>query len=229
MSIHKKFILSAAAVGLLASTSACTTDPVTGERQISKAAIGAALGAGAGFLAGDIIGGRGDRTEKIVGVGIGAIAGGAIGSYMDKQEKELREKTAGTGVEVVRQGDELQLNMPAGITFAVDSATIQPQFQGTLNQVAQTLAQYNSTYIDVIGHTDSTGSDAHNQTLSINRANSVANYLANQGVNRARIATQGMGESQPVASNDTEVGRAQNRRVNIRVVPVTQNDVSASR
>jgi outer membrane protein OmpA-like peptidoglycan-associated protein len=229
MSVHKKLIIGVAAVGLLGTTSACTTDPVTGERKISKAAIGAALGAGAGFLAGDIIGGRGDRTEKIVGAGIGAVAGGAIGSYMDKQEKELREKTAGTGVEVVRQGDELQLNMPAGITFAFNSSDIQPQFQGTLNQVAQTLAQYNSTYIDVIGHTDSVGSDAYNQNLSVQRANSVANYLAAQGVNRARIATQGMGESQPVASNDTEVGRAQNRRVNIRVVPVTQQDLSSAR
>ena len=228
MTVYKKLILSAAAVGLLGATSACTTDPVTGEKKISKAAIGAALGAGAGFLAGDIIGGKGDRTEKILGTGIGAIAGGAIGSYMDKQEKELREKTAGTGVEVVRQGDELQLNMPAGITFAFGSAAVQPQFQGTLNQVAQTLSQYNQTYIDIIGHTDSVGTDAANQTLSVNRANSVANYLANQGVNRARIATQGMGESQPVASNDDEVGRAQNRRVNIRVVPITQNDVNAA-
>lgn len=226
MPVHKKLILGAAAAGLLASTSACTTDPVTGERKISKAAIGAALGAGAGFLAGDIIGGKGDRTEKIVGAGIGAIAGGAIGSYMDKQEKELREKTQGTGVEVVRQGDELQLNMPAGITFAFNSSAVQPQFQGTLNQVAQTLAQYNQTYIDVYGHTDSVGSDAYNQTLSEQRANSVANYLAGQGVNRARIATRGFGESQPVASNADEVGRAQNRRVNIRVVPVTQQDIA---
>jgi outer membrane protein OmpA-like peptidoglycan-associated protein len=228
MSVHKKLILSAAAAGLLASTSACTTDPVTGERKISKAAIGAALGAGAGFLAGDIIGGRGDRTEKIVGAGIGAIAGGAIGSYMDKQEKELRERTQGTGVEVVRQGDELQLNMPAGITFAFNSSAVQPQFEGTLNQVAQTLAQYNQTYIDVYGHTDSVGSDAYNQTLSEQRANSVANYLAARGVNRARIATRGFGESQPVASNADEVGRAQNRRVNIRVVPITQQDIASN-
>src|SRR5687768_9224329 len=217
MVIHKRLILGAAAAGLLATTSACTTDPVTGERKISKAAIGAALGAGAGLLAGDIVGGR-----------IGAIAGGAIGSYMDKQEKELREKTRGTGVEVVRQGDELQLNMPAGITFAFNSSAVQPQFEGTLNQVAQTLAQYNQTYIDVLGHTDSVGSDAYNQTLSEQRAASVANYLAAQGVNRARIATRGYGETQPVASNDDEVGRAQNRRVNIRVVPVTQQDIASN-
>jgi outer membrane protein OmpA-like peptidoglycan-associated protein len=227
MSIQRKFILTAAAAGLLAGTSACTTDPVTGERQISKAAIGAALGAGAGFLAGDIIGGRGDRTEKIVGAGIGAIAGGAIGSYMDKQEKELRERTQGTGVQVVREGNELQLNMPAGITFALNSSEIQPQFRSTLDQVAQTLSQYNQTYIDVYGHTDSSGTDAYNQTLSEQRAASVANYLSSRGVARARIATRGFGETQPIASNADEVGRAQNRRVEIRVVPVTQQDVNA--
>lgn len=227
MSIHRKFILGAAAAGLLASTSACTTDPVTGEQRISKAAIGAALGAGVGFLGGDLLGGKRDRTEKIVGAGIGAIAGGAIGSYMDKQEKELREKTQGTGVQVVRQGDELQLNMPAGITFAFNSSAVQPQFQSTLDQVAQTLSQYNQTYIDVYGHTDNVGSDEYNQRLSEQRAESVAGYLSGRGVARARIATRGFGESQPVASNNDEVGRAQNRRVEIRVVPVTQQDVNA--
>ncbi len=227
MAVHSKLILGLAAAGLLASTSACTTDPVTGQQRISKAAIGAAIGGVGGLLAGDVIGGRHDRTEKIVGAGIGAIAGGAIGSYMDKQEKELREKTAGTGVQVERQGNELQLNMPAGITFAFNSSEVQPQFRATLDQVAQTLSQYNQTYIDVYGHTDNVGSDAYNQTLSEQRAASVANYLSGRGVNRARIATRGFGESQPVASNDTEVGRAQNRRVEIRVVPVTQQDVNS--
>jgi len=227
MSIHRKFILGAAAAGLLASTSACTTDPVTGEQRISRAAIGAVAGGIGGLLAGDLIGGKRDRTEKIVGAGIGAIAGGAIGSYMDKQERELREKTQGTGVQVVREGNELQLNMPAGITFAFNQSAVQPQFQSTLDQVAQTLSQYNQTYIDVYGHTDNVGSDAYNQTLSEQRAASVANYLSGRGVARARIATRGFGESQPVASNDTEVGRAQNRRVEIRVVPVTQQDVGA--
>jgi outer membrane protein OmpA-like peptidoglycan-associated protein len=209
MSVHQKLILSAAAAGLLATTSACTTDPATGERRISKAAVGAALGAGVGFLGGELLGGRRDRTEKIVGAGIGAIAGGAIGSYMDKQEKELREKTAGTGVEVTRQGDEITLNMPAGITFAFNSATVQPQFQGTLNQVAQTLAANERTFIDVYGHADSVGADAYNQTLSENRAASVASYLSGRGVSRARI----------------EAGRAQNRRVEIRIVPITEQDV----
>lgn len=227
MTVNAKFILAASAA-LLAITPACTTDPDTGQRHISKAAIGAAIGAGAGFLGGDILGGKNDRTAKIIGTGVGAVAGGAIGAYMDKQEKELRQKTAGTGVEVQRQGDELKLNMPAGITFATNSAAIQPQFQTTLNQVAQTVASYNQTYLDVYGHADSQGDEAYNQTLSENRARAVADYLASHGVARARLATRGFGETQPIASNDTEVGRAQNRRVELRIVPVTEQDVKAA-
>lgn len=218
--VSKRIVGTAFAVALLATTAACVTDPVTGQRTISKAAIGAGVGLVGGYLAGDVVGGRNDRTERIVGAGIGAVAGGAVGAYMDKQERELREKTAGTGVDVVRQGDEIILNMPSAITFAFDRYDVQPQFQTTLSQVAQTLSAYPSTYIDVYGHTDSVGTDAYNQTLSQNRAGSVAGYLSSQGVNSARVATRGFGESQPVASNDTEQGRAANRRVEIRIVPV---------
>jgi outer membrane protein OmpA-like peptidoglycan-associated protein len=141
---------------------------------------------------------------------------------MDRQEADLRRQTAGTGVDVIRSGDELILRMPAGITFPVDSYALQPGVQGTLTEVAQTLASYNQTYVDVLGHTDSTGSDAHNQTLSEHRAQSVADYLASRGVTRARMGIHGYGETQPIASNDTDVGRGQNRRVEIKVVPVTQ-------
>ena len=206
----------------LVTTAACTTDPYTGERRISKTAIGAGVGLLGGYLAGDVIGGRSDRTAKIIGAGVGAIAGGAVGAYMDRQEAELRRQTAGTGVDVIRSGDDLILRMPSGITFPVDSSTIQPQFQSTLNQVAQTLATYNQTYIDVLGHTDSTGSDAYNQALSERRAQAVANYLSSRGVASARMGVRGFGESAPIASNATEAGRAQNRRVEIKVVPVTQ-------
>ena len=215
-------MLAALALSGAVITSACTTDPYTGQRTISKTAIGAIGGALGGYLVGDLVGGRGDRTEKIVGAGIGAIAGGAVGAYMDKQERDLRRQTAGTGVEVIRQGDDLILRMPSGITFPVDSSSIQPQFQTTLDQVAQTLASYNQTYVDVLGHTDSTGSDAYNQSLSERRASSVANYLTSRGVQSARLATQGYGESQPKASNVDEMGRAENRRVEIRLVPVTE-------
>jgi outer membrane protein OmpA-like peptidoglycan-associated protein len=219
MPISKRITLAAAATALLATT-ACVTDPNTGERRVSRAAIGAGLGVVGGYLAGDLIGGKGDRTEKIVGAGIGGIAGGAIGAYMDKQEQELRRETAGTGVDVIREGDEIALRMPAGITFPINSYQIQPQFQSTLDDVARTLASYPSTMIDVYGHTDPSGGDGINIPLSQNRAQSVASYLAQRGVNSARIATQGFGSSRPIADNGTEAGRAANRRVEIRIVPV---------
>lgn len=209
-------------MALVMTTTACMTDPYTGQQTINRTAVGIGVGALGGYLLGDVIGGDHDRNAKVIGVGIGALAGGVVGNYMDQQEAELRRQTAGTGVDVYRQGDELVLRMPAGITFSVDRYDIQPQFQSTLDQVAQTLSSYNQTYIDVLGHTDSTGSDAYNQTLSDRRAQSVADYLAGHGVTRARIGVRGYGESQPIASNDTDLGRAENRRVEIKVVPVTQ-------
>ncbi|MFB0874708.1 MULTISPECIES: OmpA family protein [unclassified Sphingobium] len=218
-------ILGAAGLAAMLATTACTTDPTTGERRVSKAAIGGIGGALGGYLLGDLVGGRRDRTEKIVGAGIGAIAGAGIGAYMDAQERKLREETAGTGVDVIRDGDNLLLRMPSGITFAYDRADVQPQFQPTLNDVASVLAQYPKTYIDVLGHTDSDGSDAYNQTLSERRAQAVASYLVSRGVQSARLATRGYGETQPIASNATEEGKAANRRVEIKIAPVTENDV----
>jgi outer membrane protein OmpA-like peptidoglycan-associated protein len=218
-----KRVFGTAAVAALLATTACVTDPETGEREIStKGAIGGVIGAVVGYFGGDLIGGRSDRTEKILGAGIGAVAGAAVGTYMDRQEKELRDKTEGTGVEIDRQGNELLLTMPAGITFPINSYQIQPQFHATLDQVAQTLASYPSTMIDVYGHTDPSGGDAINVPLSNNRAQSVANYLAQRGVATARIATQGFGSSQPLPGNDnsTEAERQANRRVEIRIVPV---------
>jgi outer membrane protein OmpA-like peptidoglycan-associated protein len=201
--------------------SACVTNPETGNKRISKAVLGGAGGALGGYLLGDLIGGRSDRTEKILGAGIGAVAGAGAGYYMDQQEKKLRQQTAGTGVNVVREGDNLVLDMPSELTFAVGSANIEPNFRATLDKVASTLGQYEKTYVDVMGHTDSTGSDDFNQSLSERRASSVAGYLGSRGVQQARLATKGYGESQPVASNTTEEGRAANRRVEIRLVPVT--------
>ena len=143
---------------------------------------------------------------------------------MDKQERELRARTAGTDVQVTRQGDDLLLNIPSGINFAYNSAAVQPQFQRTLDQVASVLGEYNRTYIDVYGHTDSTGSDSYNQALSDRRAAAVADYLATRGVQSARIATRGFGETQPIATNETEEGRAANRRVEIKIVPISQSE-----
>ena len=222
MRLSKHYAVTAALAAILSTTTACVTDPETGDRSVSKAAIGAGVGAGLGYLAGELIGGRRDRTERIVGTGVGAIAGGAIGAYMDRQERELRERTAGTGVEIERQGDELVLTMPSGITFPFDRYDVQPRFQPTLDQIAQTLAAYPQTMIDIYGHTDSTGSDAYNQTLSENRARSVASYLAGRGVQQVRMATRGFGESQLLVNPEsTEADRQANRRVEIRIVPAT--------
>lgn len=206
----------------------CTTDPETGQKRLSRAAIGGIGGALGGYVLGDIVGGRRDRTEKIVGAGIGALAGAGIGAYLDAQERKLREQTAGTDVEVVRQGDQILLNVPSGVTFDTNRYDIKPEFRTTLDQVAGTLAEYDKTFIDIYGHTDSTGSDAINNPLSENRARSVAGYLETKGVNPARIGTRGFGSTQPVADNGTDAGRAANRRVEIRITPITEADVAAS-
>lgn len=203
----------------------CVTDPETGQQRISRGGGGAAAGAGAGALLGAILGGRNNRAEVLIGAGLGAIAGGAVGSYMDKQERELRQRTAGTGIEVARDGEEIAIKLPSGISFDTNQAILRPDMRPALDQVAQTLASYQSTFIDVTGHTDSTGSDAINQPLSERRANAVADYLQYQGVQRVRMATRGYGAQFPVASNDTDSGRALNRRVEIRLSPVTQQDV----
>lgn len=218
-------ILGAASLAAMLATTACTTDPETGQKRMSKAAIGGIGGALGGYLLGDLVGGRHDRTEKVLGAGIGAIAGAGIGAYMDEQERKLRQETAGSGVDVIRQGDDLLLRMPSGITFGFDSSAVQPQFRPTLDDVASVLAQYPKTYIDIYGHTDSDGADAYNQTLSERRAQSVADYLTTHGVQSARIATRGFGETQPIASNATEEGKAANRRVEIKISPVTESDV----
>lgn len=218
LSTNKGLIGAALAAAVL--TSGCVTDPVTGERRVSRAAIGGGVGALGGYLLGDLVGGRNDRTEKILGAGIGGIAGVAVGSYIDRQEQELRRRTAGTDVQVIRQGDDLVLRMPSGITFATGQSSIQPQYRATLDQVADVLRQYNQTYVDVYGHTDSVGSDSFNYGLSERRATAVADYLAMRGVEPARLATRGFGETQPIADNNTEEGRAANRRVEIKIVPV---------
>ncbi|WP_033074106.1 OmpA family protein [Sphingopyxis sp. MWB1] len=229
MNMNSIKLVALATVGAVTLTG-CVTDPVTGERKISKAAIGGVGGALGGYLLGDLIGGKNSRTEEIVGAGIGAIAGAGAGYYMDQQEKKLRERTAGTGIDVDRQGDELVLNMPGDVTFDHNSAMVSSQFRGVLDNVAATLAEYPSTYIDIYGHTDSTGSDSYNQGLSERRAVSVADYLAGRGVQRARMATLGYGESQLKCTPErTEADYRCNRRVEIRITPVTQSDVAAAR
>ena len=223
-----RLLVSSVAAASLLTVSACVTDPNTGEQKVSRTAIGGAGGLLAGALLGGLIGGK---TGRIVGAGIGGVAGAAVGYTMDKQIKELKEKTEGTGVDVTTtdDGKAILVNLPDGVTFDVASYTLKPEFRATLTQVAQSMNEYPNSLIDVYGHTDSTGSDAYNQTLSENRARTVANYLISQGVSAARIRSQGFGETLPVASNDTEEGRMKNRRVEIKIVPVTQEDVAAAR
>ncbi len=227
MKKSRVFISSLCAVSVL-GLSACVTDPNTGERKVSRTAIGAGGGALAGLLLGGLIGGG---TGRIIGAGIGGIAGGAVGYTMDKQIKQLKEQTAGSGVDVtpVDGGQAILVNLPEGVTFDVGSYTLKPQFRATLDTVANSLKQYPDSLIDVYGHTDSTGSDAYNQTLSENRARTVAGYLSTQGVAPARIRSQGYGETMPVADNATDEGRRKNRRVEIKIVPVTQEDVARAR
>ena len=227
MKRRRIFVSSLCAVSLL-SLSACVTDPNTGQQKVSRTALGAGGGALVGLLLGGLIGGG---TGRIIGAGIGGIAGGAVGYTLDKQIKQLREQTAGSGVDVspTDNGAAILVNLPNGVTFDTDSTLIKPAFRDTLDRVAQSMVQYPDSLIDVYGHTDSTGSDAYNQTLSENRARAVADYLSSRGVSSQRLRSQGYGETRPVASNATEEGRSNNRRVEIKIVPVTQDDVARAR
>lgn len=228
MMMKTRWLTSGFVAAALLTTSACVTDPNTGEKKISRTAIGGLGGVVAGGLLGGLIGGK---TGRIIGAGIGGVAGAAVGYQMDKQIKELKEQTAGSGVDVTEtdNGSAILVNLPDGVTFDVASATLKPEFRATLDKVAQSLIQYPNSLIDVYGHTDSTGSDAYNQTLSENRARTVMNYLISRGVPAARLRSQGFGETMPVASNDTADGRARNRRVEIKIVPISQDDVNAAR
>ena len=223
-----RLLISSVAVVSLVTVSGCVTDPNTGERKVSRTAIGAGAGVLGGILLGGLIGGGAGR---IIGAGIGGIAGAAVGYTMDKQIKELRERTAGSGVDITPtdNGQAILVNLPEGVTFDVASSALQPNFRATLDQIAQSMNQYPNSLIDVYGHTDSTGSDQYNQALSEARARTVANYLTMQGVSAARLRSQGFGETLPVADNATDEGRRRNRRVEIKIVPISQDQVQAAR
>jgi len=195
-----------------------TTDPYTGEQKVSKTTIGAGVGAAGGAIIGAI---AGNRKGALIGAGIGALAGGAAGYYMDQQEAKLRAQLQGTGVSVTRSGDNIILNMPGNVTFATDSSDISSSFYPVLDSVALVINEFEKTYVDVVGHTDSTGAADYNQRLSERRADSVSRYLQSRGVLQARMVVRGMGASSPIASNATPAGRQQNRRVEIILVPVT--------
>jgi outer membrane protein OmpA-like peptidoglycan-associated protein len=203
---------------------ACTSNPFTGEQQVSKTAIGAGTGAALGAAAGAILGATtslSTRKAALIGAGLGALAGGGVGVYMDNQESKLRERLRNTGVSVTRVGDSIVLNMPSNITFDSNHAEIKPQFYDTLNSVTEVFQEYKQTLIDVVGHTDSDGADDFNYDLSRRRAAAVAQYMSSQNLDPNRFSVEGHGERDPIASNATASGKAQNRRVEITILPLT--------
>ena len=201
----------------------CTTDPYTGERKLSKTAIGIGAGALGGAAIGAMTSSKKNRKKNaLLGAGIGAIAGGGVGAYMDQQDKELRQELQATGVSVTRSGDDIILNMPGHITFKTNSADISSDFYPVLRSVSKVLNKYKKTFVEVTGHTDSTGSADYNQRLSYQRAQSVSQYLMSQSVNAERFFINGAGESQPTASNNTDAGRQANRRVEITLSAITE-------
>ena len=218
-------------LGLVAATAAMavmvggcqTLDAYTQESKTSSATKGAIIGAAAGAVVGLVSGDDAveRRQHALIGAGVGALAGGAVGAYQDRQEAKLRAELQGSGVSVTRIGDNITLNMPANVTFATDSSDLSPAFFDVLTSVSKVLKEFDKTVVEVAGHTDSTGSDSYNQSLSERRAGSVAQYLRSQGILNDRLLTVGMGEARPVADNSSDSGRQANRRVEITMVPLT--------
>lgn len=201
---------------LTAVVAGCTTvNPYTGESQTSKSTWGTAIGATAGAL----IGSTQSSTGALIGGLAGAAVGGGVGYYLDVQAAELRQELMSTGVQVVETADSIRLIMPGNITFKTDSSDINSSFYPVLNSVAKVLNKYSNSTILVSGHTDSTGNADYNLNLSRERAQSVASYLQGQGIKSTRFEVLGMGSSNPIASNSTAEGRAQNRRVELKIIP----------
>lgn len=211
--------LTILAVAAALTLSGCVTDPVTGQQTISKTALYGLGGAAACGAIGAIT--HGSKGARNAALGCGVVGAG-VGGYMDIQERRLRQELANTQVEVERQGDQIKLTMPSGVTFATNSSALSPNAVSSLNTVADVLTQYPETTITVAGHTDNTGNDRINNPLSQQRAQSVAGYLNGRGVAANRISTVGYGSRSPIADNSTEAGRAQNRRVEILINPTSQ-------
>lgn len=230
MSTSSRLVMAALAVSLIAGCA--SNDPYqTQDSQsggVSNTAKYGGLGALAGAAAGALIKDDDRGSGALIGAAVGGAAGAGYGYYADKQEEQLRAQMAGTGVEVQRQGDNITLVMPGNITFASDSADIAASFYAPLNNLASSFQQYDQNSIEIIGHTDSTGGYQYNVALSQRRAQSVANYLMAQGVNATRLSTSGVGPDQPVASNSTPTGRAQNRRVEINLRPLPSANTGAT-
>ena len=210
----------AVALAAFAVAAGCQTlDPYTQQSKTSNATKGAAIGAATGAAGAAIISGK--RKNVLIAAGVGALVGAGVGNYMDRQEAALRRQLEETGVSVIREDDVIILNMPGNVTFASNSADVTANFYPVLNSVSIVLAKYDQTYVDVVGHTDSTGAVDYNQHLSERRADSVAAYLGSRKVLPERLLVTGMGPNRPVANNDSPSGRALNRRVEIVLTPLT--------
>ncbi len=217
----KKHTILLTSLCLTLGVSGCTTiNPYSGEEQTSNAVKGGAIGAATGALVGVLSSSKKDRGKgALIGAASGAAIGGGVGYYMDVQEAKLRQKMKGTGVTVTRSGDQIILNMPNNVTFDSNASQLKPAGANTLSGVAMVLKEYEDTRVHIIGHTDSSGSRELNMRLSEQRAESVGTALITMGVDASRLSMNGVGPDQPVASNSTTEGKAQNRRVTLTLSP----------
>ena len=210
-------------ISVVALLGACTTtDPYSSTPRRNNTGTGVIAGAIGGALLGYLTNtsdSEEGRKNALIGAGIGALGGAAVGAYMDRQQRELEAQLSGTGVGVARQGDNLILRMPSDVTFASNQSSINPGFYATLDDVAAVLNRYDQSIVDIIGHAVSDGAEDYNLNLSRQRASSVAQYLVSHNVLADRLYVDGRGESEPVATNATAEGKAQNRRVEILIRP----------
>ena len=223
--MRAKLIVASVSIAAMLGAAACTTtDPYSSTPGRNNTATGAVAGALGGALLGYLTNtssGEQGRKNALIGAGVGALAGAGVGQYMDRQQRALEAELSGTGVGVARQGDNLVLRMPSDITFATNQSSLDSRSLPVLADVARVLNEYDRSMVDVVGHTDSSGGDAINQPLSERRASSVASYLMDNGVIRERLYVAGNSARNPIASNDTAQGKAQNRRVEILIRPFT--------
>ena len=220
----KKLFLTSLLLIATALTSACATrDAYTGEEKTSNATLGSVIGAIGGVAVGAATSSKGDRKKGIlIGATSGALVGGSVGYYMDQQEAKLRKQLSDSGVGIKREGDEIILIMPGNITFDVGKGRVQPRFSKVLDSITLVLNEFDKTAIEITGHTDSTGSESFNQTLSEQRADAVKQELVDRRVVSGRVHSKGLGFRQPIARNDTAAGRQQNRRVEMKLVPIAK-------
>ncbi|WP_409019946.1 OmpA family protein [Brevundimonas vesicularis] len=223
--MRAKIAIVSLSLATLVGAAACTTtDPYRTSPNRNNTATGAIAGAVGGAVLGYLTNTNNSeqgRKNALIGAGVGALAGAGVGQYMDRQQRALEAELSGTGVGVARQGDNLVLRMPSDVTFATNQSSIDARFLPVLDDVTRVLREYDRSTVDVIGHTDSSGGDAINQPLSEQRASSVASYLIQQGILRERLYVAGVSSRNPIASNETVEGKAQNRRVEILIRPFT--------